>query len=119
MLIADLLNGIIYESGNIAIANTRSYGLVAFLFPGILYFLVAASYILLITFITYKKLPKTNKSIVVEQGYPMNEMANEDLRQNDDTQIPVNKDIEQKDVIKLKIIEIVSISVVSFLGTFI
>lgn len=44
MLLADLLNGFIYEIGNMAQTNARTVGRVAFILPGILYALCGLSY---------------------------------------------------------------------------
>lgn len=46
MLIADLLNGIIYECGNIAQSNARAVGLVAFIIPSIFFVVLSVAYII-------------------------------------------------------------------------
>ena len=63
MLVADLLNGIIFESGNLARTNAVAYGVVAFLIPGTLFMIVASNHVLIAIYNTYTKLKKTDYAV--------------------------------------------------------
>ena len=60
ILLADLANGILYESGNIAMTNAKTFGLVAFLFPGIIYLIGALVYIAFAVANTMKNLDESD-----------------------------------------------------------
>ena len=47
MLLTDLLNGFIYEIGNLAQHNPRTVGQVAFILPGMIYALLGLPYVIL------------------------------------------------------------------------
>ena len=69
MLLTDLMNGFIYEIGNLAQHNPRTVGHVAFILPGTIYTLLGLSYIILYL-ILFSRGPSIVRALKCVMGIP-------------------------------------------------